>query len=166
MSQAQKTDQAVPIKNGGSVAPDLAEQVKQGVVAYWRELGVNDPALIERLAEECLQRAGRRVGQKVVDEELLRRALEEAQRRFDHALGRALRLPPSADPQPIAAARAAFLLNKDKVSADSLFEGETPPDLVTQLQAVLPQSTPPEAPQTMDETPLRFWLFKSTHPHR
>lgn len=132
-------------------------------MAYWRHLGLTDPGLVERLGDECLHRAQRRVV-KGADEELLRRALEEAQRRFDHALARAAHLPPSNDHHPVAAARAAFLMAADRFSADALFDStDPPPDFGPSLQEFLPHSTPPEARLVMPETPLRFWLFKSTH---
>lgn len=163
MNQAQKTDKVVSIKSNAT-APAVPERVRQRVAEYWRRLGLADPALVERLTEESLVRAGRRVGQRAAEQELLRRALEEAQRRFDHALARALRLPPSKDTQPVAAARAAFLLAQERPCADSLFQTTEPlPEIDAQLRAVLPCATPPEAPLAMSETPFRFWLFQSTH---
>jgi AcrR family transcriptional regulator len=161
MNQAGLAEAIVP--EGTESAPQPAA-VRTRVAAYWRDLGLSDPALIESLTDDCLNRAWRRMG-RGSEEELLRRALEEAQRRFDHALARALRLPPARDPHPIAAARAALLLSENRLLADRLFQSGDPAlDLGAQLQEILPRSTPPEAPLPMSEAPLRFWLFKSP-PH-
>ncbi len=135
--------------------------LKERVKAYWRSLRVSDPALLETLSEDCLNRAQRRLGRRS-EEELLRHALEETQRRFDHALARALRLPPSKNAHSIAAVRAAFLLSADQPSADSLFQSAAAaPDLSGLLRKALPCATPPEAHLSMPPAPLRFWLFKS-----
>jgi hypothetical protein len=75
-----------------------------------------------------------------------------------------MRLSPSKDPHPIAAARAALLLTGCPLAADALFENPEPPaEAGEMLREILPRSTPPEAPVSMAEQPLRFWLFKSTH---
>jgi hypothetical protein len=156
MNHAQKSDAA-------SAVEGVAPAVRECVLAYWRDLGVTDPGLAGNLTDDCLARARRHAGRS--DGELLRRALEEALRRFDHALGRALRLPPAKDAHAIAAARAAFLLNQGHFTTDLLFKGqELPPELAAALLEVLPRSTPPEVHLSMPATPLRFWLFKSTHP--
>jgi hypothetical protein len=163
MNQMRLSEDILPATGADFPSEPCSASVKAQVMDYWRGLGLSDPALIESLAGDCLNRARRRVG-RGSEEEFLRRALEEAQRRFDHALGRALRLPPSRDAQPVAAARAAFLLNKERFGGDSLFRMDDPaPDLGARLQEALPRATPPEAPLSMSETPLRFWLFKSTH---
>lgn len=163
MNQVRLSENILPAARADSLSESYPASVREPVMAYWRSLGLSDPALIESLADDCLNRARRRVG-RGSEEEFLRRALEEVQRRFDHALGRALRLPPSRDAQPIAAARAAFLLDSERFGGDSLFRtGDSVPDLNARLQEVLPRATPPEAPLPMSETPLRFWLFKSTH---
>ncbi|MFN5746751.1 MAG: hypothetical protein ACK443_11810 [Methylococcaceae bacterium] len=132
------------------------------IATYWQALGLTDPLLISSLAEDCLTRARRRVG-RVSNDELLRRSLEEAQRRFDHALANAVGLPPSNDPHPIAAARAALLLAARDASLNCLFaHDESTRELGAALQEVLPQATPPESHLTMRVKPLRFWLFAST----
>jgi hypothetical protein len=75
-----------------------------------------------------------------------------------------MRLSPSKDPHPVAAARAALLLTGCPLAADALFENPEPPSETGEmLRDILPHSTPPEAPVSMAEQPLRFWLFKSTH---
>lgn len=132
------------------------------IATYWQALGLTDPLLISSLADDCLTRARRRVG-RVSNDELLRRSLEEAQRRFDHALANAVGLPPSNDPHPIAAARAALLLAARETSLNCLFaHDESTRELGAALQKVLPQSTPPESHLTMSVKPFRFWLFAST----
>jgi AcrR family transcriptional regulator len=160
MNSAQTAERAIP-----EDAPEAwPEPVRERVMAYWRGLGLVDPALIEHLADDCLSRARRRVGRGSDEEELLRRALEEAQRRFDHALTWALGLPPSQDHYPVAAARAAYLLANERIPADRLFApGDGASDFGVRLRKALPRSTPPEAHLPMPEAPLRFWLFKSPH---
>ena len=131
------------------------------IADYWRELGLTHEPLITSLSEDCLSRARRLVG-RVSLPELLRRSLEEAQRRFDHALAAAIGMPPSNDPYPLAAARAAMLLNPG-CSADSLFtHDEETRKLKEYLERNLPQSTPEESVLPMTPVPFRFWLFKST----
>jgi hypothetical protein len=135
--------------------------VKDQLKAYWRSLKVSDPALIETLSDECLARAQRRLGHGT-EGEFLRHALEEAQRRFDQALARALRLPPSKSTGPVAAARAAFLFSADQPTADGLFQSAgSGLNLGGAFRKALPNPTPPEAHLSMPEAPLRFWLFKS-----
>lgn len=131
------------------------------IAEYWHSLGLTDTALIASLSEDCLAKARRLVG-RGSSPHLLRRALEEAQRRFDHALAAAIGLPPSNDPQPLAAARAALLLSKE-LTADCLFaHDEATRQLKERLAHALPQSAPPEARATMTPAPISFWLFKST----
>lgn len=162
MNPAQALEQTVPIR--GEAPETVSAQVREQVSAYWRSLGLADPDLIASLTQDCLNRAMRRVG-RGSDEELLRRSLEEAQRRFDHALARVLGLPPSKDHHPVAAARAAILLAKERIPADGLFgHGDAAAEVGKHLQKILPRSTPPEAHVSMPEAPLRFWLFKSPHP--
>lgn len=143
-------------------APALDEgPVLERIAAYWRQLGLADESLIASLSTDCLASARRRVG-RAAQADLPRRALEEAQRRFDHALATAVGLPPTNDPHPLAAARAALLLS-DGFPADSLFaHDDVTRHLKEQLDRALPQPTPPEAPLSMTPVPLSFWLFKST----
>lgn len=147
-----------PEATGGN--PSTARLTAQ-IEAYWRQLGLTDPVLIESLAHDCVHRARRLVG-RPDEAELLRRALEDAQRRFDHALANAMGMPPSNDPQPLAAARAALLLSPEW-SGDTLFRhDETTRQLAERLRPALPVSVPPESHLQMKTMPLDFWLFKST----
>lgn len=140
--------------------PDCAPVLAR-IAEYWESLGLTDAALIASLAEDCLAKAKRLVG-RGSSPHLLRRALEEAQRRFDHALAAAIGLPPSNDPQPLAAARAALLLSKE-LTPDCLFaHNEATRQLRERLAHALPQPTPPEARVTMTPAPISFWLFTST----
>ncbi len=135
--------------------------LRKRVADYWRVLGLTNEELIASLSEDCLSRA-RRLAGRASGAELLRRALEEAQRRFDHALASAVGMPPSNDPHPLAAARAALLLIPD-FSSDCLFaHDDSTRQLNDKLQACLPQSTPEESPLAMAQASFRFWLFKST----
>jgi hypothetical protein len=137
--------------------------IRDRVMDYLRSLGLSRQRLIEDLADDCLNRAQRRIGRSAGDE-LLMRAIEEAQRRFDHALARAMRLSPSKDTHPIAAARSALLLTGGPSAGDALFGiPDLSPEIGETLKEILPRSTPPEDPVPMTEQPLRFWLFKSTH---
>ena len=146
-----------------AVSPDeVSATVRARVSAYWRRLGLKDPVLIDGLSHDCLQRARRLVVKDDLDA-LLRRAIEEAQRRFDHALASAMELPPSNDPQPLATARAALLLSGE--GAETLFRhDESTRQLKERLSARLPMPIPPEAPRTMRPVAIDFWLFDSaTH---
>lgn len=140
---------------------EKSEELLQRIEAYWRALRLTDPVLIESLSRDCLNRARRLVVRKD-DAEVLRRALEEAQRRFDHALASAMGMPPSNDPQPLAAARATLLLSDD-LSGDTLFRhDDTTRALAERLRAALPVAVPPESHLSMKAIPIDFWLFKST----
>ena len=136
-------------------------RIKQRIADYWRRLGLTNQDLIDSLTHDSLSRA-RRLVVRATEAMLLRRALEEAQRRFDHALASAMGMPPSNDPHPLAAARAALLLTPD-LTADSLFaHDDSTRQLRGRLQGLLPRSTPEESPMEMTPVSLRFWLFKST----
>lgn len=140
---------------------DTAAPLLARIADYWKSLGLTDATLITSLSQDCLAKARRLVG-RGSSPQLLRRSLEEAQRRFDHALAAAIGLPPSNDPQPLAAARAALLLSKG-FTADCLFaHDEATRQLQERLSQALPQSTPPEARVSMTPAPISFWLFKST----
>lgn len=161
MNQAPVTDTANRNVDTAATDPDAAEIIGR-VSAYLGALGLTDEVLIASLAGDCLARARRREA-RGADHKLLRRALEEAQRRFDHALAAAVGLPPLNDPHPIAAARAALLLSANGLSANSLFaHDDSTRELGAQLQKVLPQPTPAEDHLSVTVTPFSFWLFKST----
>ena len=133
------------------------EAVKTRLAAYLGRLGLRDPSLIEMLAEECLHRARRRAAPGS-QEELLRRALEEAQRRFDHAIALALNLTGSKDSHPVAGARAALLLGSDtSISSDSLFcRHEGVAEMASKLHAAAPIATPPESNLAMPDQQISF----------
>lgn len=138
------------------------ERIRLSVRDYFRALGLTNAELIESLTHDCLAKARRRVGRDVEDE-LLRRAIEEAQRRFDHALAAAAGVPPLNDPYPIARTRAAMLLSSSGHAADALFTHDASTrELGDRLKHGLPQPTPPEEHLNMVVAPLSFWFFKST----
>jgi hypothetical protein len=144
-------------------SPQSAETaaIHARVGAYWRELGLTDPVLIESLTQDAIQRARRLMG-RPDERDLLSRALEIVQRRFDHALANAMGIPPSNDPHPLAAARAALLFSPH-LAADTLFRhDETTRELAEQLKVATPVSIPPESPLGMNPVPIDFWLFQST----
>jgi hypothetical protein len=159
VNQARISSDDVPVAEPAPFSAFVVEKV----ITYLSRLGLSDREHREQLAHDCLNRARRRIG-RGSEEELVRRALEEVQRRFDHGLARALRLPPSKDGGGVAAARAAFLMAEDRFSADSLLQSAEPPaEIGEALQRIAPHPTPPEANLAMAEQPMRFWLFKSTH---
>ncbi|MBP1148249.1 MULTISPECIES: hypothetical protein [Methylocaldum] len=163
MNQVRILEEMITSGDADSAPQSWLPGIKERVVAYLQSLGLSRQDLIENLADDCLNRARRRVGRGAGDE-LLKRAIEEAQRRFDHALARAMRLSPSKDPHPIAAARAALLLTGCPSASDALFGNPDPPSETGEmLREILPRPTPPEDSVPMAEQPLRFWLFKSTH---
>lgn len=138
------------------------ERIHLSVQNYFKALGLRNAELIESLSYDCLAKARRRVGRDVEDE-LVRRAIEEAQRRFDHALAAAAGVPPLNDPYPIARTRAAMLLSSSGNDADALFTHDASTrELGDRLKNSLPQPTPPEEHLNMAVTPLKFWFFKST----
>jgi hypothetical protein len=135
--------------------------IKTRVVAYLGRLGFSDPGVIEALAEECLHRARRRAAPGS-QEELLRRTLEEVQRRFDHAIALALDLAGSKDFRPVAGARAAILLGGAGISSDSLFHRqEGLAEMASALRAALPVATPPEANLVMPDQHISFLFSRS-----
>ena len=139
------------------------DAVGKRVTAYFRQLGVKDEQLLESLSQECLHRAIRKLAPTVPQEELLRRALEEAQRRFDHALAHALNLP-NPDFHSTASAEAALLLGGD--SSDFLFSPkDEPAERIDRLNKALPYPTPPETPLGMEAQPISFF-FDSSLKHR
>ena len=69
-----------------------AEANKKSVTTYLKQLGLKAPTLLETLSEELMHRAKRRVAPDAPDEEVLRLALDEAQRRFDNAIMQTLNL--------------------------------------------------------------------------
>ncbi|QJD28908.1 hypothetical protein [Methylococcus geothermalis] len=136
-------------------------EIGETVKSYLQRLRFRDAALIERLAAECVERARRRVARHD-SAELLRRAIEEAQRRLDQALARALGVNVSREPSLIAGARAALLLGDLGISADELYQNSAVnPELTSRLQRHYPVPQPPEAPGAMPRQKLRFFLFKS-----
>lgn len=141
----------------GHVASEVGEAVK----SYLRRLRFRDPALIDRLTAECVERARRRVARHD-SAELSRRAIEEAQRRLDQALARALGVNASREPSLIAGARAALLLGDLGIGADELYlNASANPEFASRLQRHRPQAQPPEAQVAMQPQKLRFFLFKS-----
>ncbi|MGI9213046.1 MAG: hypothetical protein ACR2HF_11295 [Methylococcaceae bacterium] len=143
-----------------TLSPDA--DLSFSVSHYLRQLGLCDETLIAQLAFDCLESARHRAAPGS-EHELLRRALEEAQRRFNQALVKTLHIArPHDDDRPLAAARAAVLLRSPPFPTEALFrDGSSPPEWADELALSVPVSTPPESPQDMHETHLRFWLFTS-----
>lgn len=138
-----------------------AKSVEEQIQSYLCRLHFQDPEFIARLASDCLQHARRRVGRDDPGE-WLRRALEEAQRRLDQALARALGLNLTREPAAVAGARAALLLGKAGIRADELFLAQpVDPATLATLEGARPLATPPEAPAAMPTQKLSFVFFKS-----
>lgn len=137
------------------------ESTRNALADYLHRLGVSDRGLRDALVTECLKRAGSRVAPGLHDE-LLRRSIEEAQRRMDSALARLLGLSVTRDLHTIAGARAALLMCSKRASTDFLFDDRLhEPERAFRLKAILPMATPPESPRTMAPQKLEFFLFKS-----
>lgn len=152
---------AVAAAMAAATAAHRASEVGETVKSYLRRLQFRDPALIERLASECVERARRRVA-KLDSAELSRRAIEEAQWSLDQALARALGVNASREPSLIAGARAALLLGDLGVGADEFYLNASANSvLASLLDKHLPRPQPPEAPVAMHPQKLRFFLFKS-----
>lgn len=136
--------------------------IKQRLVAYLGQLGLREQGVVETLADECIHRAKRRAAPGAQDE-LMRRALEEAQRRFDHAVARVLHLAGAKDLHLVAGARAAFLSGAvGAVCGDDLFNPHfDDKGVADRLRAVLPQPTPPESHLAMPDQHITF-LFSSS----
>lgn len=145
---------------GPDERPHAVESIRAGVVAYLQRLGLVDPELIEVLAEDCLQRARRKIAPDAPREDFFRRALEEVQRRYDFAVAQAFNLS-SKEFHLAAALRAALLLNGEP--SDFLFRpGDDQAERIARLQAALPMATPPEARLEMKEQPISFFFSSST----
>lgn len=145
---------------------DAIDFVKARVITYLGTLGLRDAASMDKLSEECLQRARRRAAPGDRDE-LLRRALEEAQRRFEAAIARLMGVSGIKDFHIVAASRAALLLGgASDICIDSLMHGfedqaESAARVNAWLKAALPQPTPPEASLPMHEHPISFFFSPS-----
>ncbi|QSA96258.1 hypothetical protein [Methylococcus sp. EFPC2] len=128
---------------------------------YFARLGLDDPARIDVLVEECLRRASGKVAPGSI-EELKRRALEEAQRCFELSVARILGVAGNKEPSRVAAARAALLLGgTGDLDMDQLFLGEETGETALRLRAAMPQAVPPEAHLSMHEQPISFFFSGS-----
>lgn len=147
-----------------AVAPEAdVDDVCQRLVIYFRHLGYRDAAQIDTLVGECLQKARRKVAHGSRDE-LIRRALEEAQRRFESTIASVLALNGSKDMRSVAAASAALLLGGvEGLDITGLLQSEDPSEWLQRLRAALPRPVPPEAHLSMHEQPIRFFFSRSTH---
>ena len=154
-----------------AVSPDVAKPhhetslgggVKARLITYLAQLGVSEPLLQQTLASECLQRARRRAAPGS-EEELLRRSLEEAQRRFDHAAARALNLTGTKDFHQVVGARAAVLLGCiADIGGNHLFQADDhQPEISLAVRAALPLPTPPESHLAMPVQPISFFFSRS-----
>ena len=144
---------------GSSIFPP---DVEAQVIAYLRKLGLRDQDLISHLGEACLHRASRRAAPGA-HHELLRRALEEAQRRFDHALALSLSLQGTKNQHALAAARAALLLGNTALESEKFLhaQGDMRGEAGSLLQAT-PQATPPESRLPMHEQEFSFFFTRSS----
>jgi hypothetical protein len=164
MERAMITDSvAADVAEGLEAVHASKEATMKSLTAYLKKLGLKDTHLLETLSVEFMQRARWRVAPDVPHEEVLRLALEEAQRRFDNAIIHTLNFT-SKDFQLIAAVRAAILLNGE--SSDFLFQPEdNQAERIAKIQVALPMATPPEARLGMEEQPISFFFSSSPKAH-
>lgn len=133
------------------------EEAEMRIRCLFRRLGLEDPQSLDILVHDCMQRARKRAQDQ---EELPRRAVEEARRRYDLWLGRALEPLPDRSLQELARARAALLLGPRLGSAEGLLPGKGLSLPVREaLRAVFPQPVPPEAPVAMPAQAISFVSF-------
>lgn len=151
--------EALPQSNVVDEEARLLRDAEDAVRSYLRQLGFG-VAASEAWVPLCLAKARKRVGRRSSAlEELRRRAVEDAQRRLDRALGHLLGF--EADDLPnLARARAALLLDGAGFPKDNLLTGEpVPPEAVSALAVHLPTATPPESPLPMAHQTFSF-LFR------
>lgn len=130
---------------------------RRSVIAYLARLGLKDEELVRGIADYCLYRARRRVGHSG-HEELPRRAIEEVMRKVDKAIAQAFGAG-YADPRELARIRVALELGRVEFPLETLLRGgEIPPEARDALLSVLPQATPPEAPQPLAAQRFEFFL--------
>lgn len=136
----------------------IAGQVR----AYLQQLGIQEPQLLEKLTEDCLYRARRRLSPHAPRDEILRRALEEGQRMLDRSIAHLLDLPIN-DVYAIARVRAALLFSGEP--CDFLFAAQQSTEGHLQnLLAKLPQHTPEESHLQMVEQPISFFFSARPEP--
>lgn len=146
----------------GTGVPAIPDGIRERLIDYLHRLGVQDPELSQSLAAHCLSHAKRRVGAGMNDE-LLRRAIEEAQHCMDAGLARLLGLSVTRDAHTIAGARTALLMCMQDGSTDFVFSHTEPEHhRLSRLKAALPRPVPPESPRAMLPQKLDFFFFKSS----
>ncbi|NJD07967.1 MAG: hypothetical protein FIA97_15955 [Methylococcaceae bacterium] len=130
--------------------------VRRRLTAYLEQLKVTDPGLIETLLEESMKRAERRSASGDTDE-LMRRALEEIQRRIDAAVAKVYGLNPVKDMHRVAAARALSLKSgSPNLQLEAVLRSASADD--TPALPALPAATPPEARLSMHPEPIAFFF--------
>ncbi|WP_221047415.1 hypothetical protein [Methylogaea oryzae] len=134
----------------------LLHDAEDAVRGYLQQLGFG-VAAIDSVVPLCLAKARKRVGRgPAAVEELRRRAVEDAQRRLDRALGHLLGFE-ADDLSNLARARAALFLDGVGFPKDNLLSGQpVSPEAVSALAAHLPTATPPEAPLPMKHQTFSF----------
>jgi len=139
--------------------PAALHQVRSRLQAYLGKLGVTAEDIAAPLLDESMRRAERRSAPGDADE-LLRRALEELQRRIDSAVAKALDLNTVTDTNRIAAARARALLSRSpRQQLQSLLKSATGPSAAA---PALPFATPPEERLSMHPEPIAFFFGPPT----
>ena len=139
------------------------QRVRQRLSAYLEQLGVTDTDLAAPLVNESMKRAERRSAPGATGE-LMRRALEELQRRIDGAVAKVYGLNPVKDAHRVAAARALSL----KSGAANLRLQAVLRRAVTESAVEvpgLPAATPPEARLTMHPEPIAFFFGPPASSH-
>jgi len=145
-----------------SAEGESTRAVRERVIAYLRQLGLQDEQNLVMVAEGCIQRARLRV-RLDAGEEFNRRALEEAKRYHDRWLKRAFSLSDQPSQQELGRARAALLLSGIAIDLDAWHHANHLAIAERlDLRAAFPQATPPEAPLAMPVQRLEFVALQGT----
>ena len=151
-----KVGAAVPYLAPPVAAPS-GEQLHARLGAYWRALGVTDPAHVAALSDQALRRTAELPLAPELDP--LARTIIAAKELLDDWLARALDLPHSSP--ALAAARAALLSGVAPDWPKTLFAppGEAEP-LSDTLREAIAEPTPAPGPGAMPAQRIDlFWLF-------
>jgi len=149
-----RTAQRQPSKGERSMAQESMrelDEINQHVAEHLYSLGVRDCALSERLVRECVGEARRCPGVSEKSQ-LLRRSIEEAERRVDQALA-GLCGDERSKGVSIERLRAALHLDEGTtLSVDEIIQAvRLRPDVFERLASIIRRATPPEAPLTMEK---------------
>lgn len=146
------SDLAAPVLTPTPQEPNL-----NCLTAYWRALGVEDPARIEALSEEALRYAASAAPIPELDP--TGQALAAASALLDDWLARVLEVAPHSP--ELRAARAALLSGAAPDWPAALFTAPDEADdtVLHQVRAALAQATPPPSPGVMPTQRIALFRF-------